>query len=247
MESTNNRKIKTLVGAGLFIVMLGMLIFVVNQQNLVYQSMEEANQMMMSASDGQASLTRNYMALYHQASDALAKVTQELDATKTVLTQTQDLLAQAKKENADLQNQMALLNAQGNTVLQNQIQTSQTQSELEKQVALLNEKNFQFAGELSQLKEQMRSFEGDVKSIDEGKSMIALFKNRLKLVKTKITYLKREAQFAQIAAQKERDRLLTLKGNKGFLLKDGQALKEEKTAQPPSGDKKVNIDVSFVE
>ena len=146
-----------------------------------------------------------------------------------------------------MQNQIALLNAQNNTVAQNQVQTSPAQSELEKQVALLNEKNAQFASELSSLKDQMRSFEGDIKSVDEGKAMITLFHNRVKLVKTKMTYLKREAQFARIAAQKERDRLLALKGNKGFLMKNGEAIKEDKTAQPASGDKKVNIDVSFVE
>ncbi len=247
MESTNNRKIKSLAGTALFVIMLGMIIFIVNQQNSVFLSMEEANQMMMSAADRQAGLTRNYMVLYHQTVDTLASITKELDSTKNILAQTQDFLTQAKKENADLQNQIALLNAPGNIVAQNQGQTSQAQNELEKQVALLNEKNAQFASELAQLKDQMRSFEGDIKSLDEGKAMITLFHSRVKLVKTKMVYLKREAQFARISAQKERDRLLSLKGNKGFLVRNGEAFREDRTAQPASGDKKVNIDVSFVE
>ena len=235
IAATNSRRIRSWIGTILFIIMFLMVAFIVKQQNLVYLGLEDATRMMMTAADQQASLTRNYMTLYHQTLDNLTKVTKELDSTKLVLSQTQDILTQTKKENADLQNQIALLNAQGTPVPQ--YTPSPHQAELENQVALLNEKNNQLNNELGQIKEQLRSLEGDVSSLEEGKSMITLFKTRLKLVKTKMNYLKREAQFARVSAQKERDRILTLEGNQGYLWKNG-----EKTAQQP--DKKINIDVS---
>ncbi len=245
METTNKRKIKSVAGVVLFVAMLAMVGYILQQQNDVYRSLQDTANMMVTAADKQAAVTRTYINLYHETQNTLTQVTTELDSTKALLKQTEDLLAQSKQENEDLKNKMAALQSQdAATLAQSQAQLNQTRTNMEQQISALNEKNNQFASELTALKDQMRVFEGDVKSIDEGKNVIALFKNKLDLVRTKMTYLRREAHFARISAQKERDRLLLMQGNQGFLAKDGQWAKPENEA---AKKKDVNIDVTFVE
>ncbi len=245
MESTNNRKMKSILGSVLFLIMLSMAFFVIKEQNLLFQSIEESSRTMMSTSDQQAVLTRNYAALYHQTAETLTAVNKELDSNKALLQQTQYLLSQAKKENADLQNQLAALNNPSNAQAENQAVFNKIKEGLEEQIAILNEKNLQFANELAQLKEQLRFFEGNIQNLDEGKATISLFQNKLKLVKTKMNGLKREAYNARKAVRKQRDQALALKGNRGYLLKDGQTLQKEEIPSAIGG-KKIQIDVSFV-
>ena len=246
MESINNQKMKSILGVVLFFIMLSMAFFIVKEQNLLFQSIEESSRTMMSASDQQAVLTRNYATLYHQTAETLTALTKELDSSKALVQQTQNLLAQAKKENADLQNQLTALNHASNLPTENQAAFNKTKEELEEQIVILNEKNFQFANELAQLKKQLRSFEGDIQNLDEGKAMISLFGNKVKLVKTKMISLKREAQHAKEAARKQRDQALALKGNRGYFVKNGQILQKDKTPFT-TGDKKIQINVSSVE
>ena len=244
-ESTNNRKMKSILGVVLFLIMLLTAFFIVKEQNRLFQSIEESSRTMLNAFDQQTVLTRNYAKLYHQTAETLTAVTRELDSSKALVRQSQDHLTQAKKENGDLQNQLAALNNPSNLTAENQAAFNKTKEALEEQIALLNEKNSQFANELAQLKEQMRSFEGNIQNLDEGRAMIHLFQNRLKLVKNKMAYFKQEAYHAKEAAQKQRDQALTLKGNRGYLVKNGETLKEKFPFT--SGDKKIQIDVSFVE
>ena len=245
MESTNRRKMKSIVGSVLFLIILSMAFFIVKEQNLLFQSIEESSRTMMNASDQQAILTRNYAALYHQTAETLAAVSKELDLSKALVQETQGLLSQSKKENADLQNQLAAFNDPSNLSVENQAVFNKTKERLEEQINMLNEKNSQFADELTRLKEQLRPFEGNIQDLNEGKTAIRLFQKKLKLVKSKMNNLKREAYNAKEAAMKQRDQTLALKGNHGYLIKDGQTLQKEET---PSviGDKKIQIDVSFV-
>ena len=249
MEATNHRKIKSLVGVAALVILTAMMIFIFKQQNAIYENMGDSNTLMQSASQQQAALVRNYSSLYLQTKDMLANVTKELDITKSILEQTQLFLAQSKKENAELQEQLAALQAQGAVLTQNDEEFSQTRGALQKQIELLNQKNAEFVNELGVLKEQMRAFEGNIKDLDEGKALITLFSSKLKLVKTKMHYLKREAYYARISAQKERDRILLSKGNKGYLINKGQSPQpapKEETAQPKDS-KQLDVDVSFVE
>ena len=245
-ESTNNRKIKSIAGVILFLIMLSMTFFIVKEQNFIFQSIEDSSQRMMAAFDQQAVLTRNYAILYHQTVETLAVVNKELDSSKALVQQTQDLLSQAKKENADLQNQLAALNNPSNLSAENQIAFNKTKETLEEQIAVLNEKNSQLANELAQLKGEMRFLEGDIQNLNEGKATIGLLHSKLKLVKTRMTNLRREAYYAREAAQKQRDQALALKGNRGYLVKDGEIFKADKTPFN-ADDKKIQIDVSFVE
>ena len=77
-------------------------------------------------------------------------------------------------------------------------------------------------------------------NLEEGRSLIVLFQNKINLVKSRMRYLKQEAFFARVAAQKEKDRLAVLNGNSGFVVRNGQA-------QNPNGTKKsFAIDVKIV-
>ena len=68
-----------------------------------------------------------------------------------------------------------------------------------------------------------------------------LFQNKIRLVKSHMRYLKQEAFFARVAAQKEKDRLAVLNGNSGSVLRNGQL-------QKPDGSKKsFAIDVKIVQ
>lgn len=245
MESTNRRKMKSIVGSVLFLIMLSMAFFVLKEQSLIFQSIEESSRTMLNASDQQAVLTRNYAALYHQTAETLAAVSKELDSSKALVQETQDLLSESKKENTDLQNQLAALNNASSVSAENQASFNKTKERLEEQIAMLNEKNSHFANELAGLKEQLRSFEGNIRDLNEGKSVIRLFQKKLKLVKNKMNNLKREAYTAKEAAMKQRDQTLALKGNRGYLIKDGQILQKEEISSS-LGDKKIQIDVSFV-
>ena len=245
MESTSNRKMKSIVGVILFLIMLSMAFFVVKEQNLVFQSIEDSSRTMMNTFDQQAVLTRNYASLYHQTAETLALVTKELAESKALVQQTQDLLTQAKKENADLQNQLAALSNPTNSA-ENQAAFNKTKEALEEQISVLNQKTSQFADELAQVRGQMRSFAGDIQNLDEGKAAISLLQNKLKVVKIRMANLKREAYAAREAAKKQRDQALALKGNRGYLVKNGEITKEDRSPFTNSG-KKIKIDVSFVE
>lgn len=246
MESTNHRKMRSIAGAALFLIMLSLAFFIVKEQNLIFKNIEESNRMMLNASDQQAVLTRSYAALYHQTAETLTAVTKELDLSKALLQETQDLLSQAKMENTDLQNRLAALNNPSNLTAGNQIAFERIKEGLEQQIVILNEKNFQFANELAQLKNQLRSFEGNIQSLEEGRTTISLLHNRLKRIKSKMSSLKREAYYAKEEARKQRDQTLALKGNQGYLVKDGKTFKGSENSFPTDG-KKIQIDVSFVE
>ncbi len=241
MKQTRRRKLQGVAGVALGSVMIGLVIFLTNQQAAIYQSLQNSHQMITDSFNQQASLTRNYANLYQETQQMLASVREELDTTRTVLKETEALLVEAKDKNTELQNQLAALAAQ-------EVRVSEGHNELEKEIALLHDKNAEFADQLSQLKSQMRAFEGDIRNIEEGKAVMALFKNRLKLVKTKIHYLKREAYYARQAAQKERDRILFLQGNQGYIVKNTESpLKPVEQKASGEDKKQVEIDVSFIE
>ena len=105
----------------------------------------------------------------------------------------------------------------------------------------MKEKDSQVTLQLSDLKNQLRAFDADFSNPQEGHSLIILFQNKINLVKSHMRYLKQEAFFAKIAAQKEKDRLATLNGNSGFVLRNGQV-------QNPIGtNKSFAIDVKIVQ
>ena len=163
------------------------------------------------------------------------QVTTELATTKSMLSQTQGMLAQAQDENAKLKQELQGLDAlRGSENVQNM-------AELQDKIKVLKDRDSQVSLQLAQLKSQLRAFEADFSNPEEGRSLIVLFQNKINLVKSHMRYLKQQAFFAKVAAQKEKDRLASLNGNSGFVVRNGQLLN-------PNGTKKsFAIDVRIVQ
>jgi hypothetical protein len=144
------------------------------------------------------------------------------------------MLTQAQDENAKLKQDLQGLD--GLRASEN----VQNMDELQVKIKTLKEKDAQVSVELGNLKNQLRAFEADFSNIEEGRSLITLFQNKIKLVKSRLRYLKQEAYFAKISAQKEKDRLSALNGNSGFVIRNGEAVKA-------STKKSFAIDVKIVQ
>jgi chromosome segregation ATPase len=165
----------------------------------------------------------------------LDQVSAELATTKGMLTDTQGMLSQAQEENIKLKQELQGLDNLRST------ENVQNIDELQTRIKNLKEKDSQVSSQLAELKNQLHAFEGEFSDPQEGKSLIVLFQNKIKLVKTRMRYLKQEAFFARVAAQKEKDRLAVLNGNSGFVVRNGQL-------QNPDGTKKsFAIDVKIVQ
>ena len=228
-----NNTLKKIIGGILTVIMLALTAYVLNLQSQSYSTMTESSDLATAANAHQAANYRAYVKQYKETKIELdetvvklAQVTQDLDrvsgelaAAKNMITQTQDLLASAQQENnklkADIQELEALRAAENVNNL----------GELETKINTLKRKNVEVTDQLNTVKNQMRAFEADFNNMDEGKSLLVLFQNKIKLVKSRMRYLKQEAYFAKVAAQKEKDRIEALMGNNGFLVKDGSQIK----------------------
>lgn len=221
--------LKKIIGGILTVIMVALTVYVLNIQSQNYNTLNKSTDLANVAQAHQAANYRAYVKQYketkvelEETTEKLAQVTKDLDrvsgelaTAKSMLTQTQDLLTSAQQENtklkADIQELEALRNAENVSNI----------GELENKINSLKKKNVEVTDQLNSVKTEMRAFEADFNNMEEGKSLLVLFQNKLKLVKSRMRYLKQEAYFAKVAAQKERDRIEALTGNNGFLVKDG--------------------------
>lgn len=240
---------KRLVGGILSIVMIALTIYVLNLQNQNSSILSKSTDLALTSSSLATINYRTYVGRYketkieldettrklEEVNRELDQVTTELATTKGMLTQTQGMLVSAQDENAKLKQQLQGLNELRST------ENVQNIGELQAKIKTLNDKDSQVSAQLTDLKTQLRAFEADFSSPEEGRSLIVLFQNKIKLVKTRLHYLKQEAFFTKVAAQKEKDRLAVLNGNSGYVLRNGQP-------QNPDGTKKTfAIDVKIVQ
>ncbi|OGX07261.1 MAG: hypothetical protein A2Z88_06210 [Omnitrophica WOR_2 bacterium GWA2_47_8] len=227
-RSTAGRRIRSVISLLLAVSLIGLTAFIIAQHLEMYQTLELANQQMTTAYQGQVTLTQ--------------KLSQELTVTKDLLEQTKIELTAAKAENENLQS------------LLQQAQTNIAQLEDEKNAFInslkqLQGTNTQLTGELSSVQatlaavqERLRILDGDVVSVDEANSRIALFKDKIRFMQTRLKQLRHDAYVAKVTAQKERDALESLYGNNGFMVKEGKVWKP--TGQTPSN---LKVNVEFVE
>ena len=243
-----NNRLKKIVGVLLSVVMVVLTVYVLNLQNQNYHLLSRTNELFNNSTSAMAANYRSYVKQYKDTKEQLEEttrkleavtaqldqVTAELNSTKVMLSDTQTMLSQAQAENNKLKQEIQDLEALRATENVKDI------PELEAKIDSLKQKNVQVNTELGNLKNELRAFEADFSNLDEGKSLISLFQNKIKLVKSRMRYLKQEAYFAKIAAQKEKDRLAALNGNSGFLVRDGQPHKA-------SNSKGFAIDVKIVQ
>ena len=244
-----NSHLKKIVGIILSLVMIALTAYVLNLQHQNYNILSKSTDLALVASDRATVNYRTYVGKYketkieldettrklEEVNRQLNQVTVELATTKGMLTQTQGMLASAQDENTRLKQELQGLDSLRNT------ENVQNIGELQDKIATLKDKDSQISSQLTDLKEQLRAFEGQFSDLKEGQSLIVLFQEKIKLVKSRMHYLKQQAFFAKVAAQKEKDRLAILNGNSGFVLRNGQI-------QSPEGAKKsFAIDVKIMQ
>jgi chromosome segregation ATPase len=244
-----NNHLKRVVGIILAIVMIALTAYVLKLQSLNSSILSKSAELSLTSGDYAA---KNYMAYVgkyketkieldettrklEQVNLQLNQVTAELESTKGMLTQTQGMLSSAQDENVKLKQELQGLDALRST------ENVQDVSDLQAKIQTLKENDSQITLQLTDLKSQLRAFQAEFSSPEEGHSLIVLFQNKIKLVKSRMRYLNQEAYYTRVAAQKEKDRLATLNGNSGFVVRDGKL-------QNPDGTKKTfAIDVKVVQ
>jgi chromosome segregation ATPase len=252
-STTDNKRqndhLKRIAGIVLSLVMIALTAYVLNLQNQNSKILSRSTDLALNASSHATINYMTYVGKYketkieldettkklEEVNRQLDQVTVELATTKGMLTQTQGMLSQAQDENTKLKQELQGLDNLRNT------ENVQNIGELQDKIQSLKEKDSQVSVQLADLKSQLRAFDGDFSNPEQGQTMIVLFQNKIRLVKSHMRYLKQEAFFAKIAAQKEKDRLAALNGNSGFVVRNGQA-------QGPDGTKKsFAIDVKIVQ
>ncbi len=252
MSTDNQRQknhLKKIVGVILSLVMLGLTIFVLKLQDQNYNLLSKSTDLALSASGHATVNYMTYVGKYKETKAELEEttrkleevnlqlnqVTAELATTKGMLAQTQGMLAQAQEENLKLKQELQGLDELRNT------ENVQDIGALEAKIRTLKDRDSQVSLQIADLKSQLRAFQGEFSDPEEGRSLIVLFQNKINLVKSRMHYLRQEAFFTRVAAQKEKDRLAILNGNNGFVVHDGQL-------QNPNGTKKTfAIDVKIVQ
>jgi len=244
-----NLHLKRIVGIILSVIMIALTIYVLNLQNQNSTILSKSTDLALTASDHATVNYMTYVGKYKetkieldettrklvQVNLQLNQVTAELATTKGMLSQTQGMLNQAQEENTKLKEELQGLDNLSST------ENVQNINELQAKITALKDKDTQVSGQLAELKSQLRAFDAEFSNPEEGHSLIVLFQNKISLVKSRMRYLKQEAFFTRVAAQKEKDRLAILNGNSGFVVRNGQM-------QKPNGTKKsFAIDVKIVQ
>lgn len=202
----------------------------------VYEGLSTSVKRFITVSDQQAALTRNYKDLYNVTQTELARVTQELNATKQLYQESQDQLGSVNQELSETkmilaQTEALLIQARSGadqltadfqtTLSQNETAFADLKAKLESDIAALQQKNATLEREVGTLQEQLNFYEGNVKNIDEGYVLLNIFKERMKVVKGKIKSYKKDVRELHRRAQNERDRIQLQIGNNGYLMKNG--------------------------
>lgn len=244
-----NKHLKRVAGIILSLIMIILTAYVLNLQNQNSSILTKSTELALTASDHATVNYRTYVGKYketkieldettrklEEVNRQLDQVTAELTTTKGMLTQTQGMLASAQDENTKLKQEL-----QGLDDLRSS-ENVQNLGELQDKIKALKENDTLVSQQLVDLKTQLHVLNADISNPEEGRSLIVLFQNKINLVKSHMRYLKQEAFFAKVAAQKEKDRLAALNGNSGFIVRDGKV-------QNPDGTKKsFAIDVKMVQ
>ena len=244
-----NTHLKRIVGVILSLVMIALTVYVLNLQNQNSKILSTSTDMALTASDHATINYRTYVGRYKETkieldettkkleavNRQLDQVTAELTTTKGMLSQTQGMLVSAQEENNKLKQELQGLDTLRST------ENVQNIDELQDKIKVLKDRDAQVSSQLTDLKGQLHAFQAEFSNPEEGQSLIVLFQNKIKLVKTRMRYLKQETYLTKVAAQKEKDRLAVLNGNSGFVLRNGQP-------QSPNGTKKsFAIDVKIVQ
>ena len=168
------------------------------------------------------------------ANQKIISLTQELEAANKELTTTRDELASVQQVNDQLKVSISSLERY-------KVKASQKGEALEGMILTFKKKNKDLDHELQSVRKELAEFQPDINDVDEGRAKIKRFKDHIRMVKKNMSLIRVKADEARVAAQKERDRLESLYGNGGFMVKDGQ-----NKSVTGFDQKRVEIDVKFI-
>ncbi|MCA9400333.1 MAG: PilZ domain-containing protein [Candidatus Omnitrophica bacterium] len=232
---------------------IGLLTYAMVISFQIYGSINEANQRMVESGQQQAALTQSYNYRY-QASQMLveslsdelettktlyeenqillkvnriqlAEVNKELESTKAILAQTEELLTQARSGNQTLKNNVNSLQGDLADLKElNEQEMLKTKAELENAIVLLEQQNEQIQSEMKEVQKQLNYYNGEVDTIDEANRLMDFYKKSMRSMSKKIKHFQVQAMEAKKDAMRERDRVQSVLGNNGFLMKNGQTV-----------------------
>lgn len=217
-DSVRARRLGDLVGTPLMVAFVALASYAAYLSGSVYKDFYLSNQNMSVLAGQQAALTRAYQGFYAATALQLEGVTQELDQTTYLYQESQRMLGSASRELEALKALLAQTEAMLTLAQTENIQLKKDQDA----VAQLQAKDARLTDELALAKNELEKYSADIADIQAGRKLIGLYHGQIKAVKAQIKDIKRGARRTRIAALRERDKVKTLLGNNGFIIRDGQ-------------------------
>jgi len=124
-------------------------------------------------------------------------------------------------------------------------------------VEFLKAKDVRLTNEARGLGHQLTGYSEDIRNVKEGDALIHVYRDKIRMIKTRVYQLRRQAKETRVAALRERDRIRMIIGNNGYFVKGGRAVTVDMerfqtqglealhgagSAQP---NKKVRVDVTL--
>ena len=176
---------------------------------IVFQDVSRSNEGLLATATQQADLTREYQGLYADSTRRLADVTLELNQTTALYQEAQNQLQSTQHE---LTMAKFILSETEGLLAQAQARTIPQTA----QVALTPDM---------------------VHNVQDGRALIASYRDRIQEVAALINQLKYENRLARISVLAERDRVRLMYGNQGYFVKSGQPVQvDERQYQAASFD-----------
>ncbi len=196
-----------------------------------YMNTENSNRMIQSLLQNQTQFVRAF--------------SQQMNEYKKNLQETQDVLAKAQSENTELKGQLAKLDTV-NALEARVAQLEQANNQMKQDMELASAASKTREDELHAKLEEVLA-EQNFKTVDEGRAVLAKYRNKIREIKAKIRGFQIDTRNQEIAARKAQDNALLLAGNNGFMVRNGNTVTMNVASQVKSPDNKnVAIDVTFV-
>ena len=221
-------KIKRAIGIFLTIITIALIGYVVWLGGVIFQNVSRSNEGLLTTAAQQAGLTREYQKLYADTTRRLADVTLELNQTTALYQETQNQLQSTKNE------------------------LSMVKSILSETEGLLTQTQARTIPQVS----QVALTPGMVHNVQDGRALIASYRDRIEEVAAQINKIQYENHLARISALEERDRVRLMYGNRGYFMKSGQPVQVDQRqyeaasfnallpGQAPNPDSKVRVNVT---
>ena len=224
----------SLINKLLVIVAVGLAIFSFWLLIVNYRTLLEINHMNEQSAE---KTSRNFQYYFKENKNLSAQVksmTEELDQARQELVSISGELTFIQGVNNDLKDGIAALERYKSAAVAKG-------EALESMINAFRRKNKEIEVELKSVRQELARLQPDISDLDEGRSKVLFFKDRIRGVRKNMSSLRRKAADLRAGAQKERDRLESLYGNGGYMVKNG-----ENVSRNISGQRNIAIDVKFV-